>query len=112
MATTALKVGDVKIKFMTLPGELLPALVAGKEPKAFLNIEVRQCDENFMPTGNCSISISELDEETYHKNLRIEAQAKGHFVPEESTDYQWHPDYKAEEDVEHLDVTEDDSNTI
>ena len=58
MATTALQIGDVKLKFMTLPGEPSPSL-EGKEDKHFLNIELRECDEDFIPMGPCSISLSE-----------------------------------------------------
>ena len=46
MATTALKIGDIRIKIMTMTGEPSPSL-EGKEAKNFLNIEMRQCDEDF-----------------------------------------------------------------
>jgi len=97
MATTALKIGDIRIKIMTMTGEPSPSL-EGKEAKNFLNIEMRQCDEDFLPVGKCSISLHEEDEESYHRKLRIDAVKEGHFVPEESTDYKWNPGYKPDEE--------------
>jgi hypothetical protein len=48
-----------------------------------------------------SKSIHEHDEETYHKELRKQASEKGHFVPEESTDYEWNPGYNPENDIDY-----------
>jgi len=97
MAVTALKIGEQRLKFMTTPAELITSQ-DGKSQKLFLTIDLRICDEDFIPVGTGSISIHDGDEESYHKALRIAAKEKGHFVPEESTDHQWHPDYKPEED--------------
>lgn len=96
MPTTALEVGKQKIKFITMGSEVIKSKDGTKE-KSFLNVELRICDEDFIPMGPGSLSIHEDNEETYHRNLRIEAKKKGHFVPEESTDHEWNPDYKPEE---------------
>lgn len=97
MAVTALKIGEQRIKFLTTPAELITS-EDGQSEKLFLTIDLRICDEDFIPVGVGSVSVHDGDEESYHKALRKAAQEKGHFVPEESTDYEWHPDYKPEED--------------
>lgn len=99
MPVTALKIGEQRIKFMTAGSEIIKSK-DGTTEKEFLTIDLRVCDEQFIPTGPGSISVHEGDEESYHKNLRIAAQEKGHFVPEESTDHQWHPGYDPAKDVE------------
>jgi len=111
MAVTALKVGDNRIKFMTLPEELVTSQ-DGENQKKFLTVDLRACDEDFIPSGIGSYSVHEDDEETYHKKLRIAALEKGHFVPEESTNHEWHPGYKPEDDIEYLDTTDNDTSTI
>ena len=95
MATTAIQIGDIKMKFMTLPAHLTNE----EGVKQFLDITLYQCDEDFIPTGQSSHSMHEDDEETYHRTLRLQATEKGHYVPEESTDPQWNPNYiEPEED--------------
>lgn len=102
MPCTALRVHDpekgaVHVKFMTNMVEA-PA-TEGDSTKLFLNIEVYLCDENFIPQGTTSKTIMDRDEEDYHRDLRKQAHEKGHFVPEESTDPEWNPNYvKPEED--------------
>jgi len=98
MATTAIQIGEVKLKIMTLIGEPSPSLEGGTS-KHFLNIEIRQCDDDFIPTGKSSVSISDLDEETYHRNLRKESSKEGHLVPHESTDPEWTPGYVPTEEI-------------
>jgi hypothetical protein len=100
MAVTALKIGDVRIKFMTVPGEPITS-EDGTSTKSFLQVELYTCDEEFIPQGMASKSIHEHDEETYHKELRKQASEKGHFVPEESTDYEWNPGYNPENDIDY-----------
>ena len=100
MAVTALKIGDVRIKFMTVPGEPITS-EDGTSTKSFLQVELYTCDEEFIPQGMASRSIHEHDEETYHKELRKQASEKGHFVPEESTDYEWNPGYNPENDIDY-----------
>ncbi len=100
MAVTALKIGDVRVKFMTVPGEPITS-EDGTSTKSFLQVELYTCDEEFIPQGMASRSIHEHDEETYHKELRKQASEKGHFVPEESTDYEWNPGYNPENDIDY-----------
>lgn len=97
MPVTAIKVDDVRVKFITVHLPPAPSTEGG-EPKSFLQVELYSCDEEFIPQGSPSKSIHEKDEETYHKELRALAKEKGHFVPEESTDPEWNPDYKPEQD--------------
>lgn len=99
MAVTALKVGDQRLKFMTVPAELVKSK-DGEREKLILTVDLRVCDEEFIPVGTGSISLHEGDEESYHKALRIAAKEKGHFVPEESTDHHWHPDYDPAQDLQ------------
>lgn len=66
------------------------------------DVDIYQCNEQFIPIGNPQMTTSPMDEETYHKKLRIEATEKGHFVPQESTDPHYSPGYvePPEEDYE------------
>ncbi len=106
MAVTALKVGENRIKFMTLPEELVTSR-DGETQKKFLTVDLRACDEDFIPSGIGSYSVHEDDEETYHRKLRIAATEKGHFVPEQSTDHEWNPGYNPEDDIEQEEPKED-----
>lgn len=92
MPVTAIKIGEVRLKFMTTPMDHVLS-EDGKTQKSFTSIELYQCDGDFIPVGTGSLSIHDKDEETYHKALRIEGASKGHFVPEESTDPEWNPGY-------------------
>lgn len=85
MATTAIKItgpdGSVKrAKFMTVPQGI------------HCDVDVYACNEDFVPIGEPSIGVSEMDEPEYHIKLRKEADAKGQFVPEESTNPEWNPE--------------------
>lgn len=87
MSTTALRIQGKNMLFMTVP------LVKG------LAVDIFMADENFEPTGTPSIGVSEyLDEETYHRQLRLEATAKGQFVPEYSTNPELNPGYVESEE--------------
>ena len=86
MGCTAIKITQadgaiVRIKIMTVYN---PPLT---------DVDIFQCDEEFFPIGNPKMTTSEMDEETYHKKLRIDASEKNQFVPEESTDNHWNPGY-------------------
>lgn len=98
MATTALNINGKRLKVMTRP---VP--VSKKDDiediKIFTEVTLYECDEDFMPVVAGAITVHEDDEETYHKNLRIAGKEAGHFVPDQSTDYKWHPDYNPEEDT-------------
>lgn len=86
MACTALKItkedGTVnRIKMMTVPYP------------GYVDVDVFNCNEEFIPIGEPMMSQVEMDESEYHKKLRSEASEKGHYVPEESTDPHWNPGY-------------------
>jgi hypothetical protein len=86
MACTALKITKqdgtiVRIKMMTV----------WNPPQT--DVDLYHCNDDFMPIGNAMMSASPMDEEVYHKELRIQATAKGQFIPEESTDPEWSPGY-------------------
>lgn len=86
MPCTALKIinedGSIKrIKFLTIWNP------------PFTDIDLYNCNEDFIPMDNPVSTQVEMDEDSYHKKLRTEASGKGHFVPEESTDPQWNPGY-------------------
>jgi hypothetical protein len=86
MACTALKItkpgGTVdRIKFLTV----------WNPPQT--DIDLYNCNENFEPIGDPMMTALVVDEESYHKKLRIGAIEKGHFVPEESTNPEWSPGY-------------------
>lgn len=89
MACTALKVDDIRIKFMT--NVIEAPSKDGSTIKPFLNVELYICDEDFIPEGNTSKSIIDREEEAYHRDLREQAFKKGHYIPEESTDPEWNP---------------------
>jgi hypothetical protein len=105
MPVTALKIGDLRIKFMTT---FMEPVVSedGTTTKDFITVDLVQCDEDFIPSSDGSRTIDERSHEEYHKMLRVEAIEKGHFIPEQSTDPQWNPGYI--EPVEE----EADGNTI
>jgi hypothetical protein len=71
----------VRIKFLTMWNP------------PFTDIDLFTCNEEFEPIGNPGVTQVEIDEESYHKNLRIEASAKEQYVSSESTDPQWNPGY-------------------
>jgi hypothetical protein len=90
MPVTAIKIGDVRLKFITTPTDYIQK---GEEFKQFLIIDLYQCDNEFIPTGTASRSIHEDDEQEYHIKLRVEALAKRHFIQAQSTDPEWTPGY-------------------
>lgn len=94
MPVTALKIGEVKIKFMTMPTQYVQK---EDEYKDFLKVEVCVCNDEFIPIGTPSVSIHEDSEDVFHRNLRLESSKFDHFVKEESTNPEWNPDYKHEE---------------
>jgi hypothetical protein len=89
MATTALVIIEEgiekRILFMTVPTE------KGVDVDLFL------ADENFIPVGTPSLGVDDKFEEDYHRQLRAISSDKGHFVAEYSTNPEWNPDYKPEE---------------
>ncbi len=93
MATTALKITkngvEERLLFMTVPR---------KDGKG-LDIDVYLADDEFMPKGTPSLGISEqVDEGAYHTALRSEAEKRNQFVKDFSTNPEWNPGYKPEEE--------------
>jgi len=60
-------------------------------PNAGVDVDIFTADEEFMATGTPSLGTSPLEEEEYHKTLRIQSKEKGQFVPEYSTHPDWNP---------------------
>lgn len=92
MATTALIVkeengNEVRMLFMT---------VATKDG---VDVDIFLADEEFLPKGTPSLGIDPKQEEEYHRLLRKEASERGQFVESHSTNPEWNPNYKPEEDV-------------
>jgi len=58
-----------------------------------LVISYYACDKDFIPFGKAEITMSEKAEEKFHKELRDQANEKGHFIRNESTNPEWNPDY-------------------
>lgn len=86
MACTALKItkedGTVnRIKMMTVPYP------------GYVDVDVYNCNEEFIPVGEPMMSQVEMEESEYHKKLRAEASEKGHYIPLQSTDRHWDPGY-------------------
>jgi hypothetical protein len=98
MATTALEIDGKRLKIITIPA---PVSKTDDENniKVFTKVTLYNCDDNFMPSDIGAVTIHEDDEETYHRQLRIVSHQAGHFVPHESTDYKWNPDYNPAEDT-------------
>jgi hypothetical protein len=69
-----------------------------QQQQTFTELLVYKCDQDFKVEGQPEHNASEMDEETYHRQLRVQSQKHGHFIPEESTNPEWNPDYKPEED--------------
>lgn len=84
MATTALKIMKdglaIRVKYMTVPVE------------KGLHIDIYNCNEKFIPVGDPHFAVDDRDEDTYHKELRIESNKRGQFVKEESTNPEWNPE--------------------
>ena len=51
------------------------------------------CDAEFIPEGEAEITVSEKTEEEFHRDLRAQADEKGHLVRRESTNPEWNPGY-------------------
>ena len=84
--TTAIKTGDVRLLFMTVPSD------------TGIDINLSLADENFMPIGKPSFSMMPTQEEKYHTELRQKATEAGEFVKEFSTNEELNPGYIANED--------------
>lgn len=65
-----------------------------------LSIDIYQCDENWIEVGQPTEGTHVDNEELYHKTLREEAEKRGHYVPEESTNSEWNPGYVVPDEFE------------
>ena len=88
--TTAIKTGDVRLLFMTVPSD------------TGIDINLSLADENFMPIGKPSYSMMPQDEISYHTELRQKATEVGEFVKEFSTNPELNPGYIAEVEDENV----------
>ena len=94
MATTALRIEKdgvvANLLFMTAP------------TPTGVDIDLVLADNDFMPSGGVpSLSVDPRDEETYHRELRIEASKLNQFVQEASTNPEWSPGYVEPIEDEH-----------
>lgn len=90
MATTAIKItapnGVVnRLKFMTVSQGI------------HCDVDVFTCNDDFIPIGTPASGVSAFDEPEYHIKLRKEADAKGQYVREESTNSEWDPEKQPKE---------------
>lgn len=86
MATTAIRITNpdgtvLRAKFMTV-----------QQPEHHCDVDVYHCNEDFSPIGEPSMGVSPMDEVEYHTKLRKEADEKGQFVREESTNPEFNPE--------------------
>jgi hypothetical protein len=98
MATTALEIDGRRLKIMTT-SEYVSKTDDKNEVKLFTKVTLYSCDLDFMPMDVGAVTIHENDEENYHRELRAVAHQAGHFIPSQSTDYKWNPDYNPAEDT-------------
>ena len=57
-----------------------------------LAVDLYYCNEEWIPKGTPHLSVDKRTEEEFHRELRSQSKAKGHFVPTESTNPEWNPD--------------------
>lgn len=90
MATTAIKTTkngkELNTLFMTV-----------QRPDGNCDVDIYPANENFEPLGTASLGVCIKNEESYHKELRKQALEHGHFVPDFSTNPEWHPSYAEKE---------------
>lgn len=80
MATTAIKVQGKNMLFMT----------AEKE-NGEVDVDIFLADDDFLPVGTPSIGYCDKSEEEYHKELREQANEKGHLIINFCTNPEWNP---------------------
>lgn len=85
MPQTALKINDKNVVIIT------------QQFDEELAINAYTADHNFIPLGEPILSSLKINEEEYHKTLRADANAHGHYVKGYSTNPEWNPDYNPEE---------------
>jgi hypothetical protein len=81
MPVTSIKIGDNKLMFIT------------QQFDKMLSINLYICDDDYVPVGKPHVSELEIDEETYHRNLRKESIERDQFMQGFSTNPEWTPGY-------------------
>lgn len=71
-----------------------------------LLVELYNCDSEWREVGNPERYGETVPEDQYHKALRMDASIAGHYIPEESTDPEWNPNYKEETENENRETRE------
>lgn len=95
MAATALKIEkDGKVShllFVSIPGE-----------DENLDLAIHYTGEDYVILKNLTpeYGVSAKSEEVYHRNLRVDANVAGHFVPEFSTNPEWNPGVEEKESTD------------
>lgn len=81
-----------KMQFVTIP-------VSEK----LIQVSVYSCDTNWVSLDDPAVTWDERNEETYHRQLREQADAKGELVRQYTTDPEWTPGYtpSTDEQSEH-----------
>lgn len=88
MPCTSLRLPDQK-----RPGKFINVKFITQDFDINLSVDIYQCDNEWTPSGKPTQGTHIDDEKTYHINLRSEADKRGHFVKEQSTDPHWNPGY-------------------
>lgn len=69
-----------------------------------IQVNVYSCDQNWVSLDDPAITFDERDEETFHRQLREQADAKGELVRQYTTDPEWTPGYEPTEDQDREDT--------
>lgn len=93
MPLTSLLINEKKIVIITQPHTL-------DDGKIGTHVSVFDGGDDFLPKGRPEIFIKEIDQETFHRTLRIDAMKQEHFVPRNSTNPEWTEGYIAPLDLE------------
>ena len=90
MPVTALLLPDIK---NSIPGATKKIKFVTQDSKEHLLVDIYECNEDWIEVGKPTEGTHIDNEETYHRNLRIESMKRGHFVRGQSTNPEWNPDY-------------------
>ena len=90
MSVTALLLPDIK---NSIPGATKKIKFVTQDSKEHLIVDIYECDEEWMEVGKPTEGTHISDEEKFHRELRIEASKRGHYVPGQSTNPEWNKDY-------------------
>lgn len=64
------------------------------------DVDVYKCNDEFIPIGEPAINVSDMEESYYHIYLRKEADSRGQYIREESTNPEWNPENQVAHDAE------------